>query len=261
MKKHALHSILLAVTLAGLPSSGLAQDGETDWVVRVGGGPALEPSYPGADSVDFTFFPVFRPHRADEAERFQTPDDGFGFVLFDGGGFAVGPAVRFDRGRDEDDALPGLRDIGWGVELGGFAEFLSESFRLRAELRQAVSGHDGLVADFGADLIARPSDSLLLSVGPRARWADDDYMSSFFDVTAAEAAASGLAPYDADSGFTSVGAIGQADFSLGGPWGLIAYARYDRLVSDAADAPLARSDEGSRNQFGAGIGITYEFGF
>ena len=73
------------------------------------------------------------------------------------GGFTFGPAIRFDWGRDEDEALPGLREVDFAVELGAFADLmLGESFRLRAEVRQAVSGHDGLVADFGADL-DRPS--------------------------------------------------------------------------------------------------------
>ena len=93
------------------------------------------------------------------------------------------------------------------------------------------------------------------------RWADDDYMSSYFSVSPTESVLSGLSEFEAESGIVSFGALGSVDFPLGGPWGVIAYARYDRLVGDAGDAPLVRSEEGSRDQFGAGIGVSYEFGF
>ncbi len=258
----ALTSMLLGTALAAFPTPAQAQEDGAGWIVRIGAGPAIEPSYPGADSVELVPFPILRPRRAGEAARFETPDEGFGLRILDISGFSFGPAIQFDRGREEDEALPGLREVDLAVELGGFVEFmLSESFRLRAEVRQAVSGHDGLIADLGADLIGRPSDRVTLSVGPRLRWADDNYMSSYYSVSPEEAVLSGLPQYDADGGVASLGALGHVDFSLGGPWGVIAYARYDRLVGDAGDAPLVRSEEGSRDQFGAGIGVTYEFGF
>ncbi len=258
----ALKLMVLGSALAAFSAPAQAQEEGAGWIVRIGAGPAIEPSYPGADSVAVVPFPILRPRRADEEARFETPDEGFGLRILDLSGFSFGPAVQFDRGREEDEALPGLREVDWAVELGGFVEFMiGESFRLRAEVRQAVSGHDGLIADFGADLIGRPSERTTLSIGPRMRWADDNYMSSYFSVSPEEAVLSGLPQYDADSGLASFGALGHVDFSLGGPWGVIAYARYDRLVGDAGDAPLVRSEEGSRDQFGAGIGITYEFGF
>jgi MipA family protein len=261
MRLQRLRFILLGTALAISPAPLLAAEDGDGWVVRLGGGPALEPAYPGADSVDLAFFPIFRARRAGEEPRFEAPDDAFDYGLVDLGGFSFGPAVRFDWGRDEDEALPGLREVDLAVELGVFADLmLGESFRLRAEVRQAVSGHDGLVADFGADFIVRPSDRVVLSVGPRMRWADDDYMSSYFSVSPAESVLSGLSEFEADSGIVSFGALGSVDFPLGGPWGVIAYARYDRLVGDAGDAPLVRSGEGSRDQFGAGVGVSYEFG-
>ena len=47
-------------------------------------------------------------------------------------------------------------------------------------------------------------------------------------------------------------------YQLSGPWGLFGFARYERLMGDAADSPIVR-DLGSRDQVSGGIGITHTF--
>jgi outer membrane protein len=41
-------------------------------------------------------------------------------------------------------------------------------------------------------------------------------------------------------------------------WGVFGYARYARLVGDAANSPIVRAF-GSRNQLSGGIGLNYTF--
>ena len=48
------------------------------------------------------------------------------------------------------------------------------------------------------------------------------------------------------------------DYQLGPRWGVFGYARYERLVGDAAKSPVVR-EFGSRNQMSAGIGLNYTF--
>ena len=43
---------------------------------------------------------------------------------------------------------------------------------------------------------------------------------------------------------------------LGPSWGIYTYAKYDRLVGDAADSPLV-TQLGSRDQFSGGLALTY----
>jgi outer membrane protein len=40
---------------------------------------------------------------------------------------------------------------------------------------------------------------------------------------------------------------------------MFGYARYERLVGDAADSPIIRSSFGSRDQVSAGVGLSYSF--
>ena len=127
---------------------------------------------------------------------FEAPDDGAGFgILGRDSAFNFGPALRFQNKREEDDVGAAVGDVGFTVEVGGFVEiFPSDNFRLRAELRQGIGGHKGLVGDLGADLVVRDDDRYIFSIGPRARWADNDYHDAYFGVTPAVAAATGLPP-------------------------------------------------------------------
>ena len=41
-------------------------------------------------------------------------------------------------------------------------------------------------------------------------------------------------------------------------WGVFGYARYERLIGDAAKSPIVRRF-GSRDQLSAGLGLSYTF--
>ena len=56
----------------------------------------------------------------------------------------------------------------------------------------------------------------------------------------------------------SVVATSGAHVQLRGAWGLFGFARYERLVGDAAKSPIVR-ELGSSNQYSGGLGLTYTF--
>ncbi|HST35339.1 MAG TPA: MipA/OmpV family protein [Allosphingosinicella sp.] len=228
--------------------------------ITIGGGAQTYPKYPGADSYGINPLPIFGFRREDSPMTFEAPDDGIGIGLLGrDSAFNIGPAVRFQGKRDEDDVGAAVGDVGFTVEAGGFVEvYPIENFRLRAELRQGLGGHKGLVGDLGADLIVRDENTYIFSIGPRARWADSDYHQAYFGVTPAAALATGLPVSAPDSGFYAVGAQAGITYRLGRNWGLQGYAGYDRLIGDAADSPIVRTF-GSRDQFSGGLGLFFEF--
>jgi MipA family protein len=229
------------------------------WTFEIGPGVAFQPKFPGAKDLELRPWPVIDFYRTDRKGRFETPDDGIGIGLAGKNGFRVGPALQFDSGRDEDDAIPGIGDVDNSIEGGAFVETLvTPNFRLRAEVRKGFGGHKGVVGDLGADFIVGEADSFF-SIGPRARFANARYVQAFFGVNPEQSIRSGLPLYDADGGLHSAGALAFAKYRLGGPWGIEAYARYDRLLGDAEDSPLVLSSVGSRNQYGVGLGLSYRF--
>jgi outer membrane protein len=227
--------------------------------VRVGMGVQAEPEYPGADSLGILPFPSFSIASGDKPFRFGAPDDSFSIALFSTGGFSIGPSAKISQERDEDDVGAPVGDVNRTIELGGFVQqYLGENFRLRAEARKGLGGHDGIVGSVGGDYIARDGDRYTFSIGPRLRFADSEYMDSFYGVRPEVSILTLLPVYDPSGGIEAVGAIAGFTYSLGGPFGLYGYGRYDRLVGDAKDSPIVR-EFGSPNQFSAGIGVSYIF--
>jgi len=247
-------------TLALLAAPASAQDEGGGYTITLGAGAQTYPKYPGADSYGINPLPIFGFRREGSPLTFSAPDDGIGLGLLGrDSAFNLGPAIRLQNKREEDDVGAAVGDVGFTVEVGGFVEvFPAENIRLRAELRQGLGGHDSLAGDLGADFVLRDRDTYVFSIGPRARWADSDYHAAYFGVTPAVAAATGLPAFDPDGGFYAVGAMAGLTYKLGRNWGLRGYAGYDRLIGDAADSPIVRQF-GSRSQFSGGAGLFFEF--
>lgn len=231
---------------------------ERGWIVTIGPGVQASPKFPGADDLGIYPMPVVGLRRAGRPVPLEAPDEGFGFgLLGDDSAIDIGPAINFQRRRREEDVGAPVGDVGWTIEAGGFVQaFVGENFRLRAEVRQGLGGHEGLLADFGADLFARGNGDTVFSIGPRIRWADNDYMDAYYGVPVA--IAPGLSAYDPGSGIHAIGGAAGMRLDVGGGFALHGYARYDRLMNDAADSPIV-TQLGSRDQWGGGIGLSYSF--
>jgi MipA family protein len=250
-----------AVLLCAAPAA--AQDDETEsrnWIVSLGIGPRVDPEYLGSDSYGFGPMPIFGLRREGAPIAFEAPDEGAGFgFLGNDSAFDFGPTLQFQSKRDEEEVGAPVGEVDFTVEAGAFAHlFLGDNFRLRLEGRKGLGGHDGWVGDALADFVLRDRDTYVFSIGPRARWSDNNYHDSYFSVTPAVAAATGLPVFDADDGFYAVGVQAGLTYMLSDSWGLYTFAGYDRLVGDAADSPIVRTF-GSRDQFSGGIGIFYNF--
>lgn len=249
-----------AAALCSMPLNAQENSDEEPRRTRIALGPQITPSYPGSDDVSFR--PLFDLSRArgDEEFAFEAPDEGFGFALLRGEKFSAGPSLGFEGKRSSADVGGARPDVDISVELGGFVQYqFSDSIRLRAEGRQAVTGHDGFIANLGSDYVWREGDRQLFSIGPRVTITDSNYQDAYFGIRPEDAAISGLVAYDADGGVQAVGATAGYIRQLTPRWGIYSYAKYDRLVGDPADSPLVERF-GSRDQFSGGIALTYTFG-
>jgi outer membrane protein len=169
----------------------------------------------------------------------------------------AGPAANIQGGRKDSEVGAPLGRVKTTIEVGAFAEAnVLDQFRVRADLRKGVNGHEGLVGSLGADQIWRDGDRYAVSVGPRLLYSDSNYQRAYFGVTPEAALASGLPAYRPDGGFHAVAAAAGLNYALGGPLGLFGYARYERLIGDAANSPVVE-ELGSRNQMSVGLGLSY----
>ncbi len=259
-----VHLILLAgaaAVAAPVSAQSDTDGGKPDVNVLVGIGPKTKPAYPGADKNKIIPLPVINVWRENERRPVSTPDESFGVALIGKRGeTSFGPTLGFATQRKGKDAIAGLSDVKFGMEGGAFAEtYLTPALRLRGEVRQAVGAHKGMTGDVAADLVVRnASDTWIATLGPRLRWGNGRYNRAYFGVTDRDAAATGLARYEPGSGIYAYGAIAGLYHDLGPRWGLYGFAGYDRLTGKAARSPIVR-DIGSRDQFSAGVAVTYRF--
>ena len=251
---------LLVASAALLPawSAAAAQDSE-DLRVRVGLGAQLRPEFIGADGTRVA--PLFHVNIARGTHQFAfgAPDDSPSIAVISSDGFSFGPAGNITGRRKESDVGAPVGSVARTFEAGAFAQYMvGDSIRLRADLLKGVNGHQGLVGTLSADKIWRDGDRYTFSVGPRVLFSDARYQRAYFGVTPTASAASGLPIYRPRGGVHAVALASGLSYALDNRWGLFGFARYDRLVGDAARSPIVR-DFGSRNQLSGGIGLNYTF--
>jgi MipA family protein len=275
--------LIAAVALVGaLMSSGLAlaQTAPTGEVVldpidagpragvnfTVGAGAGAAPDYEGSD--DYQFVPLWNL-RAGNLYHPKTYVQVIGprlrsnFLPSDH--WRLGLAGQFIRERDdvENNQVDDLEKVDPSVMLGaiGGYDFFADprqDLALELEARQDVANDNGFLATVRGVYNGRLSESWLLNGFVSSTWADEDYMSSYFGIDAADAARSGLDEFSADEGFKDVTFGGGVSYRLFDRWSVSAIATYARLIDDAADSPVV-DDVGDENQFFAGALVNYTF--
>lgn len=251
---------LLLATLMLFPAwTAVSAQENRDIRVRLGLGAQVRPEFYGADKTEAAPLWDIDIARGDEQFSFEAPDDHIAIPIIEEDGFAVGPTANIESSRSDKDVGAPLGKVKTTVEAGVFAEYLMKgAFRVRGDVRKGIGGHEGLVGGIGADYISRDGDNYVFSIGPRLLFSNARYQRAFFGVTPAAALATGLPAYRPDGGVHAVAATSGMSYQLSRQFGLFGYARYERLVGDAARSPIVRQ-LGSRNQASAGIGLSYTF--
>jgi len=119
-------------------------------------------------------------------------------------------------------------------------------------------GHDGFVLTLSGGYTWQVNNSWTLSLGASTSYADDDYMSSFFDVDVRDSQRSGLNIYDADSGLKDVGCNVVSVYKWPDMCGVRTSGGFTRLLNDAEDSPVV-DDRGDENQLHLGVMAIYTF--
>ena len=241
-----------------------AETGLKDWKIRLGAGVSYQPEYEGSDEYKVAPLPMLMVSYRDLV-FLRGPMLGANAFTWTGSGpndkLQVGPLVRYQFGRDEDDSddLRGMGDLDGAVELGGFVTYSTGPWSAGLNVFRDVSNaHDGLTVKLSAGNRMPLAPKLMLRSEISTTWADSNYTEAFFGISAAQAARSGLAQYQAEGGFKDAGITFDLDYSLTDHWDVTGRLGYKRLLGDAADSPLV-ADRGSADQLSTGMFFGYKF--
>lgn len=270
-----LKSTLTLMACVGLPGASLAgghasQDGGLQ--ITISGGIVSAPSFVGDDDYQTSIFPNVTLRYGD---RLEASLRGIEYTAIVRDGWKAGGILAYDSGREEaPDAsdfmisgetstdLVGLGDIDGTIEVGGFVAYEAGPFAAKFELRQGVDGgHDGLHGEASAqyrgkfDGMAMP---VFFGVGPKITFGDDAYNGTYFDVSAAQSAASGISEYNAGGGINSYGLSANIMLPLTAQTSFIGFAEYEQLTGDVGDSSIVQ-ERGSQDQVRVGVFLNYTF--
>ena len=248
-------------------------DEHPSWDLQIGAGVAYMPDYSGASASS----PRLRIW-ADGAYRTQN----LGTFAIDSGSLTIDPELRWD--------FVDTRDLGFGVLLGyrsgrgdsspGFTSANGGSARLAglpnisgsidagieghvavlgvplfAQVRSAITGPQGTLANVGMYLPVSLGSEFELTVLPTVTWADGRQMRAFYGVTAEQSATTAFAVYSPSAGWENAALEVAGDWRIGIGWHLIASIAYQRLLGNAAASPLVQT----KNQASALAGVAWSF--
>jgi outer membrane protein len=237
-------------------SRGLARPNVEGWQLTIGGGIGVKPKYEGSSSYGATPLPFVS---LTYDQRLSLGAEGLKANVLPQGNFKAGPMLGYFGGRNESDdsaALHGLGNIQPSLTAGGFASYDFRPFEISGSVRQSViHTKNGLQAQLEASYGFKPMDHLAIKIGPEITFADGSYTKTFFGVTSAQAARSGLHVFTPSGGVKDIGIELSGNYELTEHWLLRGIANLKQLVGDAGDSPIVHSN----TEVFAGLGIAYRF--
>ena len=172
-----------------------------------------------------------------------------------------GPLLQYRLERDDVDnnRVDRMRDVDAATELGVYGGFKSGPWAAGVGFVADVSSeHDGALVYMKGKYDIPVNDSFAMNVGAHLTYADDDYMDTYFGVSANDSVRSGLPRYSADSGLKDIGISLTGHYMFNKSWGLLGNVGYTRMLGDAEDSPLV-DGVGDENQYSAVLAVTYSF--
>jgi outer membrane protein len=233
------------------------------WQFTAGLGAMSRPRFPGSDRTRYLALPMFNVSYG----RFFFGDapgsgsgGGLGVNLYQDSHWRLGASISGDfvtpRKESDDPRLHGLGDVSKTARASLFAAYTLNWATLRTNVSSDIAGHgEGTLVAVDLEGHYHPIERLTLSAGPGFTWASGPYMHTFFGISAAQSAASGLPQFEPGGGVDTIRFSLAANYRLATAWNLGARASLSRLRGDAADSPITES----RNQNAYALFAAYHF--
>lgn len=243
----------LAMTALAGPTQAAGADDE--WSVGLGVGAAWSPEYRGADRNDWEALPWIQ---ANKGRLSLDPVEGLSYDLLAEENWTLAPTLSYARGRDNTGALDDFDDVHGSLMAGFLASWTHGPWQLNGDIAGPVTGDlEGVRARGYLRYRGQFSQRLKFAVGPGATWGNGRWNQALFDVSARDAANSGLQRYHAGGSYIRSSMNGRLTFLLTRKLSVSAITRYSRLMGDAADSPIV-DDVGDRNQWLGSLALNYQ---
>jgi MipA family protein len=229
------------------------------WDITLGGGAVAEPRYDGSKRYLLKPFPFFSIRYHDLVSASVV--DGIRLNVIHTDGLHAGPVLTYSEGRSpSDDALlANLKNIPPSINAGGFATYQFGSFEVLAQVDQAVlhqqNGLTGKLRLTYQEQFSFVGHRAVLETGPEVEFANREFETTWFGITAPESARSGLRQFAPSSGLMDVGVRSSLTVQQSRHVLIRAVVNVKELTGNTADSPLTTS----KTQAFVGFGAGYKF--
>ena len=227
----------------------------TETVVRAGLVALSGARYQGASEQRVLLVPGITVQTANGL--FADPINGLGFTLNAMDQLQYGLRATVETGRSTEDALPGFDKIRVRLNPGAFVNYKpSDRLTLKSALRLGVGdGGKGHVLNLGAAYRIYQAGPVVIDVNASVKYANKGYQQSYFGVSAAQSAASGLKAFQPAAGFNTAQVGVAAGFPLSERMYAFSGVSLQRLLGDAANSPIVQK----KQQLTGFLGAVYSF--
>ena len=254
-------AVLTAIGLVALSSDAFA----IEWTI--GAGVGVTPDYEGSE--DYEPVPLWNLTARDLYDpntyvQVVGPKLNSNFLADENFRLGLSGQYVFERDDVDNDRVDDLKDTDDGVLLGALIGYdfkldggrvLGIEFDPRWDIQDDIGGLFTLRLKYAAPF---GGGAWMFRGGVESTYASEDYMEEYFGINSRDASRSGLDRFDADDGIKDFGLNVALTYRFTDNWSTTGSASYKRLLSDAEDSPVT-DDEGSANQFFAGLLINYSF--
>jgi outer membrane scaffolding protein for murein synthesis (MipA/OmpV family) len=226
----------------------------------IGGGIGVQPDYEG--SSDYELVPVpAGSAKFDNGMFVKLLGLNLRANLIPSKFWRLGPVYNYRQKRSdvENNRVDRMKNISDANELGIFGGIDWQNWYVSLEwLADTGNAYDGSYGTLKGGYNWVVNKEWVLTFGAFGTYADEDYMDTYFGVSAADAARSGLKRYNADGGMKDIGLNFGANWRLAQNWDLRGLFQIKQLVGDADDdSPVV--DQGSETQLFTAVMVLYNF--
>lgn len=267
MRNRKSCALLRSLSFAALVAPGLTlaeEPADSPWQVSLGLGALHQPTYAGSPNRRTTAVPLGGVrYRHERFGEFAFDHRGLSWTAFRHDRWQFGAVLAADGGRKDTDPsgpvelgdarLAGMGEVEASAELGVFASYGPLSLQVQRGI--GSDGHQGVRAALAVDHSIMLSQRAGLSLGASLNWADEQYLQSYFGVTALQAAATDFRMFTPKAGLQSVDLSLGLEYPLSPRWSVQSALVWTQLLDEAADSPLVEREQDAS----VVLGLVYRF--
>jgi len=230
----------------------------------------MGPDYLGSDDNQGIAAPFVRWKFEGEERYIQLLATELSFNVLDDPNWEFGPVLNYRFGRDDDvddEVVKNMAEIDGTVELGIMGAYVwrgnddpkRHRFITSAEVLFDVGDeYEGWLGMVDVKYWYPYNKPIDLMIGFGLTYGNSDFMNTYFGVSSADAATTGLAQFDAGSGLRDIHTPAAIVYHYSMNWHIIGGLKYFALLDDASDSPIT-DDRGESSQIFAGVGVGYSW--